>query len=145
MANDTNSPAQMIRTMRLIQIALAAGQLMFGGVALFVARPEGVSADISTNLIIVIGAMVGCIVASRKLFAVRLKAAQETQDVIEKLKVYQSAKIIQWALIEGAVLFAIVNYLIFADSVFMLIAMSGFVYFALLGVNTTEDLGQEIR
>lgn len=133
----------MIRNMRLVQIALAAGQLMFGGVAVLAIRPETANVDSSTNLLVVIGLMVGCIVASRQLFASRLKLAKQAPSITEKLQQYQSAKIIQWALIEGAVLFAIVNYLIYGDSVFMLVAMAGFVYFALLGPKPSEDLGIE--
>ncbi|MBS1608808.1 MAG: hypothetical protein JSS70_08630 [Bacteroidetes bacterium] len=106
-----NSPLQSIK---IFAIAIIAGATLFGGVAIFLNKigrvPMAPSLDpaISYAGIIIAAA---CIAISFLFFKKRSEAAAEANET-DKLNLFRSAIIIQFALVDAPAIFNVIAYLL---------------------------------
>lgn len=120
-----------VKTMQLIHLALLAGQVMFGIVTLFI-TPASKFEYTNTNdvhIFIVPVFAIAMVAISRFLFSKLLAGAASADNLSSKLVSYQSALIVQLALIEGASLFGIVVYTISSNLLYLFISALLVVYF----------------
>lgn len=90
---------------RMIHLALCTGPLAFLVVAHFTG-PK----DLNDPTIPYAAAAMGCMAAGFGFFALRLFYRPASREFAENLAPYLTAKIIQWAVVEGAALFNGVAY-----------------------------------
>jgi hypothetical protein len=114
------------RTLQIIYIALIAGQVLFGLMALFLHQMIGLDAGLndlkSVFIYIVPIFIVGGYFASRILYKNSLKKAKSRASLIEKMSDYRAALVVRYALLEGPSFFAIVSYLITGYLPFLVMA-----------------------
>lgn len=113
---------------RIIHGSLLTGLVLFTGVTILLLGDlqstfHGINYDLLTfygvGLALVFSALLGDYLVSKNMFA--KNAAEPTLKA--KLTGYQSSNIVKWAIIEGAALFNIVNFLIHADIIFLVLAV----------------------
>ena len=110
------------KTISIIFLALLMGQLLFAVVAFSITGSTTIVIDTKdVNLFIEIALVTGSFIASNVLYKQQLAAAIQQTDANSKLMRYQSALIIRCALLEGASLFGIVNYLSSANFLYLII------------------------
>jgi hypothetical protein len=121
------SIASYIRQNQIIAYAMILGQLLFVGVSIYLIKIKGAYFG-KTNLNEVFLYLaplltISCIVGGFVFFKSRMKLIKDKTNIIEKLIDYRSALIIRWALFEGPSFFAIMVYIITANSFFLCIVI----------------------
>ena len=132
----------LFKTMRIIHLALLAGQVLFAGVVFFLNHSTVISLDTSEILVIVAPVMgVAAFVGSIVFFKNQLQSVKDRATLKEKMGAYQTALIVRFALLESASLFNLVCYFITQNFLFLLIAMLMIIYFVVAWptVNSAES------
>ncbi|MES2266076.1 MAG: hypothetical protein V4520_04925 [Bacteroidota bacterium] len=127
-----NKPS--FKAIKIIHLALLAGQCLFAGVTLFLNSTK-TGFDTSKDkefLLIAIILTVGGFFAGNLLYKQVSGVAAKKVTYQEKIMTYQSALIIRYALLEGPSLFCIVCYFLTANLIFLLISGAIIIYFITL-------------
>lgn len=128
------------RTISLIHTALMSGIFLFASVVWYM---NGFTSKMHFNyqedvfLIVVPILALFSIFSGIQLFKKRVENTYPNQGLQTKLGIYQTALIIQWALLEGAALFSVVAFLLSANFLFMLIAI--FLLILLFNAKPSKD------
>ena len=129
---------KFLKTITILYLALLMGQLMFAVVAFSINGSTAVVIDTNDTIIFIEVIMVtGCFIASNILFKKQLADAAQQSDVKSKLMRYQTALIIRCALLEGASLFSIVNYMTGGNLLYLII--SGLIILYFLSFRPTKE------
>lgn len=122
----TQTSKTFFRTLTIIHIALLFGQLVFLSVALFLKLS---SDTIITNgfsfpfSVVVPLLVIGCLVASKVVYAITTKQAQSKDGITDKMQIFYVATIIKLALLEGPSLFTIVVFLLTGEVYFLIFTL----------------------
>ena len=127
----------------ILHKALLAGQILFAVVCFFLvytktqASPmEQLDRTLQVAAIILAG---GGFFAGTSLFKKKLLQIRDMQtDVKEKLPVYRTACIMQWALLEGPSLFTIICFFLTGNYAFIALATVLILLFAMLAPSKTK-------
>ncbi len=134
----TTSNPGTLRALLILHKIMLAGQLIFLMVAFFLGYKNLLPFQHSDALnrilqVLAIIFSVGGFYAGALLFKKRLLADKEMlSDPKEKLLRYRQACIIQWSLIEGPCIFAIVSFLLTGNYAFMALAVVLIMAFAMM-------------
>lgn len=122
-------PKTFLKTVSLIHIALVSGLCIFLIFVCFQIENSSVSLD-STNVFIYIVPCLAIIsyFGSTAIFQKLIKEIDSSEALEKKLKKYQTASIVKYALIEGPCLVAIVAYYSTTNNLHLVIAISLIVY-----------------
>lgn len=121
------------RQLSIIHLALGVGQVAFFGIAFLLTYTGSfTTANDPTlaNLLQIISPLmaIACIAMSYFLFNKQVKEGANLEGAEHEIA-YKAASIVRWALIEGASFFAIVCYLLTANTTFALIFLICFIAF----------------
>lgn len=94
-------------------------------------KPVAKDLDHLLQVIVIILAAVGFFVGNNYFKKKVLKQAQEPQTPQDKMSIYRHASIIQWALLEGPAIFAIISFLLTGNFAFLALAATLMILFAL--------------
>lgn len=100
---------------KIIFIALLTGQIVFAMVCVLLNKDKPVNDTINgneTNMLIVAIISLSLLIASFYIPRIRLEKIRQVEDIKRRLYDYRATLIIKFALVEGATLFAIVQYLL---------------------------------
>ncbi len=137
-SQDQQQPNSFLKTITIIHLALLMGQLIFAVLAFTINGSTAIVIDTNdTYLFVEIIMVIGCFIASTILFKRQLVEAIQQGDVSSKLTRYQTALIIRCALLEGASLFGIVNYMISGNLLYLII--SGLIILYFLSFRPTKE------
>ena len=137
-----------IRTLKMIHLAMIAGQVLFAAVAFFLVF-TGMLDKSANNLYILFRYLVpvcilGGLIGSHFVFRSRLEVIRSDSELSEKLLEYRTTLIIRYAMLEGGTFIALVAYLVVGNHIYLLAAVLVILYFLTLVPNTervTADLG----
>lgn len=132
-------PKTFVRTVKIIHLALLAGQLLFFVVAFTQTPPHKFDLNFATDPLIIVAPLmaISCFVLSNILFSQQLGIAVNQTSLMGKITRYQIASIIRFALIEGSSLFAIVAFLISGNLLFAMV--SGLLILVFIANRPTKD------
>lgn len=122
-----------IKTLKLIHLALQAGQVFFIVVAFFLRNTGAFPApfeDWNIFLIAVLLITASAIGAGLFIFKQRMDAIAGSKALADKLTDYRAAAIVKYALAEGPSFFAVVAYLLTGNMIILGIAVAIIAYFA---------------
>tara|TARA_B100000508_G_C11465884_1_gene282551 strand:- start:35104 stop:35592 length:489 start_codon:yes stop_codon:yes gene_type:complete len=134
MENQIYTSKQYLTSLRVIHFALLLGQIIFAAITLLLGGDETNSqSGLDSNLIIapvliVSGILIGYFIEQNKL-----KNLDHRAPLKAKLDKYRTILITKYSLVEGAVLFSIVNYLLTSNFVFLIYALFGIAYMVFIG------------
>ena len=140
---ETNSitSKEYFRTLKIIYLALIAGQVIFSLTVVFLIYTGEFNEDFPEMekifFILVPVLVIGGYLGGRMFFKKRLETAILKPGLPEKLADYQSALIIRYALLEGPSMLAFIAYLLTADIFFIVIA--GFIIIIFITLRPTVD------
>jgi hypothetical protein len=129
--------AGYLKSLKIIHLALLAGQCMFLAVMVFlvvrnILPPVSSSLD-KTFQVIALLVSFAAVFGSIRIFKKRLLAINAAaENISEKTVQYRVANIIQWAMIEGATLFSIICFFLTGNYAFAALAIALIVFFAML-------------
>lgn len=138
MTNLEQNFKQYFNILRILHLSLLATVVAFGVVIQVVLLPTGNFGSIeNSSLYVNLGAgyMIFAIAIGYWLFGNQMKNAKASNNLNDKLHTYRSASIIRWALLEGAVLVALIFYLLSGSVVLLAVAGISLVAFLLLHPN----------
>jgi hypothetical protein len=118
----------------ILFFALLAGQVMFSLVMLGLLITENVVVQADANLlnillVVVVFAGATSVVASTKVYRLKLQSIPATVTLAEKLVQFRSACIIRWAILEFPSLLAVVASFVTGNMIFLALAGIMMVYF----------------
>lgn len=107
--------SQYFRTIRILQLALVAGQVVFAGISLLLTKDGRLTAN--TELIPIFNIIVPVLVAagiagSMVLFRTKVNQAKMEPELTAKMAGYRGALVLKYAMLEGPSLFAVIAYLL---------------------------------
>jgi hypothetical protein len=143
--NLPQTPAIFLRTITLIHLALAAGQVLFGVVVLSINDRIIINVrDMHDPMVYLVPLLaVTCFFLSNFLFKKALSSAIKPESTLrQKLMYYQTALIIRLALLEGPSLFGIVAFFLTGSLFFLLISAFLVCYFSY--IRPTKDNIEEV-
>jgi hypothetical protein len=129
--------AGYLQSLRIIHLALLAGQCLFLAVMVFlvvrnILPPVSPSLDKTFQvmaLLVSFAAVLGAINIFKKRLS-SINAAAE--NIAEKITQYRAASILKWAMIEGATLFSLICFFLTGNYSFAALAIALIIFFALL-------------
>jgi hypothetical protein len=124
-----------VKSMKIIFLALLAGQVMFATLAWFMQRLgvyAGFESLVTPLLVLVPLLAASAIGIGIFIFNRRMTELQAKSSLSEKLNDYRAAVIVKYALAEGPVFFAIVAYMLTGNMVILGIALACILYFAFM-------------
>ena len=135
--------AQAIKTMGILHKAMLGGLIVVAGITFYIVYNglfhQGLQAyDHELQLAAIVFSFGGFFLGSA-IFKKKVSAERDAStDLISKLNGYRTAAIIRWALLEGAVLFALVCFLMVGNYAFLALALVFMVFLAVVGPNKTK-------
>ncbi|RWY57116.1 hypothetical protein [Mucilaginibacter gilvus] len=138
--NLPQTPTTFLRTITIIHLALAAGQVLFGIVVLSLNKRIIINVrDTRDPLVYAVPALaIICFVLSGFLYKKVLSGGIRPDSTLKgKLMMYQTALIIRLALLEGPSLFGIVAFFLTGSLFFLLISLVLIGYF--IYIRPTKD------
>ena len=146
----TTEPAEIknqIRITKSIYYSLAAGLLLFFIVIVVLIQDKDPSAgkDID-NIFTLIVPVFGLIImfSSRMIYNRLISKLDASKSLIQKISGYRTAKIVAWAMIESAYIFALVATRLTSNYLYVAVYIFLFGYFLLLRPST-ESLIRDMR
>jgi hypothetical protein len=127
----TQTPKTFLKTLSIIHLALIAGQVLFAITALGIKTKHQTDVKNSNEafmFIVPLLALAG-FVAGHMLFKQQVNKLSGETSLKEKIKGYQGAVIVRFALLEGPSLFAIVAFLLTKNLLFLLVSALIILYF----------------
>jgi uncharacterized membrane protein len=126
METRSQTSKEYFKALMIIFVALISGQVMFGLVAFFLNLASDFSQgfqDLGRILLILVCVFTaGAYLGGRMLFKKRMDAAKKMDSLTDKMTEYRAAVIVRFALLEGPSFFAIVEFSLTGDLVFLIIA-----------------------
>ncbi len=122
-----------IKTLKLIHLALLAGQVFFLAVAWFLRSTGAFPAPFEEWTIFLLAVLLitaSAISAGLFIFKQRMASIAGRTALAEKLTDYRAAAIVKYALAEGPSFFAVVAYLLTGNMIILGIAVAIIAYFA---------------
>lgn len=112
------------------------GMLLFGVIAFFLNNsgafePVAKDLDHPLQVIVIILAAAGFFIGNNYFKRKVLQQAQELQIPQDKMAIYRHASIIQWALLEGPAIFAVISFALTGNFAFLALAATVVILFAL--------------
>ncbi len=134
----------ILKTLSLIHAACCSGLLLCAGVVFFLngSFSSSIDSDDVFVYVVPIVAMAGYF-GSAFLYKELINKLTKDQSLVQRLRQYQTANIIKYALIEGPAFLAIVAYFQSGNALFMMIAACLIAYL-IFQRPTLEKLQQEI-
>ena len=137
-----------IRALKMIHLAMTAGQVLFAVIAFILIITNSLDKS-ANNLYILFRYVVpvcilGGLIGSHFVFRTRLEVIRTDTELAEKLNEYRITLIIRYAMLEGGSIVALVAYLVVGHMVYLGAAILVILYFLTLIPNTervTNDLG----
>lgn len=126
-----------LRTNKIIYLALLVGMLVFAAVAFFLnenSRILKLDAENPFSFVVPIVLFVG-ITAGKFMFNTLMKKMEHAKSMQEKIGIYTSSSLIQYAFIEGAVMLSIVTFMMSGNLFFLIFMVVGVLYFLSLMPN----------
>lgn len=124
----------------IIHGALTVGQVLFAAITLIAKNGKEMdpSQSETNNLLLIMALLMvsGGIALGTIFFKRKLKAIQESNNLVDKLSDYSTALIIRFALMEAASLFCIVGYLLTSNYIFL--GFSGIVLILFIVLRPTK-------
>jgi glucan phosphoethanolaminetransferase (alkaline phosphatase superfamily) len=144
-SNLPQTPATFFRTITLIHLALAIGQVLFGIVVLSLNKRIIINIrDTHDPMVYLVPLMaITCFILSGFLFKKVLSSGIKPGSTLkQKLVIYQTALIIRLALLEGPSLFGIVAFFLTGSLFFLIISATLVAYFIYIRPtrNTIEEI-----
>ena len=129
--------AGFLKSLRILHLALLAGQCMFLAMVVFVATRNTTSpVSLQTDKILQVIALLvsfAAVFGSMTLFKKKLLKINDTaENITEKTTQYRAANILQWAMLEGASLFSVICFFLTGNYSFAALAIALIVFFAIL-------------
>lgn len=145
--NNQSNPKENFKITFIIYFALLAGIMMFALLAYFF--PDGHEVGQNENLLNIFTYLVPTfavfeIFLSRFMYGKFIMQIQSNATLFEKISKYRTAKIISWALLEGAALFSVVAFII-TRSVFFYIVLFVIVIAFILSKPTLDEFINDFR
>ncbi len=142
MENETFTSKQYFTSLTVIHAALVLGQLLFAIISVFLNQTsEDIKDEADLFTIILVPALLGAgIIVGSLISQNKLAKIKEESSLGSKLQEYRTILIIKFALVEGPVLFGIVQYLITANYYFLLFAAAGIVYMVFVRPSKIETI-----
>ena len=116
-------PRQFLLTLRIINLALIVGQLIFAGIIIFlIDNGNSPLLEEYNNLFLSIAFIFtfGAIFASNSIYKSKLKGILPGKTVFEKLQAYRVAIILKYGILEGAGMFSIMACFIIGNFLFLI-------------------------
>ena len=137
--NLPQTPKTFVRTITIIHLAMLLGQVLFVVVAYSITKSTTIDIKNTKDpfLFVVPIMAIGCFIASVFVFKSQINVAANKPTLKGKLMAYQTALIIQVALLQGASLFGIVVYEITRNFFYLLISILIILYFII--IRPTKD------
>ncbi|MDP4252570.1 MAG: hypothetical protein Q8938_01085 [Bacteroidota bacterium] len=131
-----SSKASDLKALRILFLALLAGQVMLGSIAVLINALRGsalaADPDLARIFLILVPAvavvLTGC---SHILFRKRLEEIRQMTDSDALFLAYRAACIVRWALSEVPSLLAIIAYLLTGKTLLLAIAVALVIHFAI--------------
>jgi hypothetical protein len=125
------NPKNIIKTTRIIHLALLIGQILFATVVFLSVQNPVVDLHAGNDVIFYIAPfmIISMMFVGSLLYKNQIKKAAEKTTINEKLGIYQTAIIMRCAASEGASLFCIVCTLISGNLFYLVLAGINIVYF----------------
>lgn len=128
------NPKENFKINFIIYFALLTGIMMFALLAYFF--PRGQEVGLKESVLNIFTYMVPTftvfeIFLSRFIYNKYIKQIQSNASLLEKIGKYRTAKIISWALLEGAALFSVVAFFITRSSFFYIVLFAILIAFIL--------------
>lgn len=145
--NTPQTPAAALRTIKIIHLALAAGQILFAVTVILINKRININLrDPHDPLVYAVPALaVVCFFLSNFLFKNILGSTLKPESgLMQKLGAYQTASIVRLALLEGPSLFGIVAFFFTGAIYFLLISgllVAWFIYLR----PTTDSIGEALE
>lgn len=142
MSQNQQTSKAYFKNLNLIHLAMLAGQILFVIVALYLEltqtgqHPDEIEGAEIYFMIVAILTVSG-ILGSKLLYESLTKNAQKKESIIEKMQAYQSALIVRLAILEGAILFAIVVFLLASEMLVLAFAAVLLLFF--VGAKPTKQ------
>ena len=146
----TSEPAEIknhIRITNTIYYSLAAGMLLFFIVIIVLIQDKEILSDTNIdNIFMMIVPVFGFIMMfiSRMFYNQLISKADAGTSLIQKISVYRTAKIVTWAMLEGACFFALVATLLTSNYLYVAVFIFLFGYFFLMKPSK-ESLIRDMR
>lgn len=136
MLSEKNNPeiSNQFKTLNIIYYSLIFGMILFFVVVLIINQSRGIVANNELDFVFTLAIpLFGFLMmfASRIIYNQLISKNSSNENLLQKISIYRSSKIITWALIESACLLSLVaamlspNYLYFVVFIFLL----GYFYF----------------
>ncbi|MFM2358038.1 MAG: hypothetical protein RLY16_30 [Bacteroidota bacterium] len=138
MANDINKSSSSFRSLVLLHRALLAGQVVMGVMMYYLRStslnpPFNLELDRILQAVAIALAAIAYLVGTKWFFTKKIKEARESNgSTADKFAIYRTASLVQWALLEGTTLFAIVAFYLTGNLAFLVMAGMLVLIFALL-------------
>ena len=124
---EINSIPQQHKINNILFLSLLIGQLLFTAVAVFVVQSGnlGISDEELDSIFIIIVPLFGmtAMFISRFIYNKKAELVKMEPDKLKRISVYRTAKIISWAMVEGAVFFSLVIYIYTSKDVYIAVAL----------------------
>lgn len=130
--------------LRIIHLALLAGQLLFSGVVFYLVYAKimlpSLQEQDKTFQLLAIAIAVIAYYSGNYLFKKKMSQLKENVNasITEKFVQYRTACLIQWALLEAATLFCGISFLLVGNYAFLALGGVLILWFALLAPNKTK-------
>lgn len=123
MNTNKQTSREYFKSLKIIYYALIAGQLFFASTSLYLQLSGNFDTEVKdirdVFLYVVPLFVIAGIFGSNYIFKIKIKAAKNKPNLMEKMFDYRGALIVRYALLEGPSFFCIVVYLMTGDIVFM--------------------------
>lgn len=131
--NVQQTPKGFLKVLSIIHGAFITGLLLFGFVAVLIKCNHQMSVKLTNDPFIMVVPLLAAagLIAGQLIFKNQLSRLNN-ESLKEKIKGYQSATIIRFALLEGPALFAIVAFILSWNMLFLGIAGALILYFSSL-------------
>ena len=145
----TTEPAEIknqIRITKSIYYSLAAGLLLFFIVIVLIQDKDPSAGKDINNIFTLIVPVFGLIImfSSRMIYNRLISKLDASKSLIQKISGYRTAKIVAWAMIESACIFALVATRLTSNYLYVAVYIFLFGYFLLLR-SSTESLIRDMR
>jgi hypothetical protein len=138
--------ANYLKSLKIVHRALLAGQCIMLAIVLYLvmqqSMPAAKPALDKTLQVIALLVSFAVVFGAAAVFKKRLAVINNMGNLAEKSNHYRKANLIQWAMVEVAVLFSISCFLLTGNYAFAALAIALMVFFALLGPSRLKTMLQ---
>ena len=142
MQNESKKPGAL-KALQILHRAMLLGQVLFAAIAFYLQYSGNFIASLKGHdqllQVIAIVLSFGGFFIGSSLFKKKMQQLKESSPTLKtKLAAYRSAAIIQWALLEGPVLFSVICFMLVGNYAFLALAVVFILLFAVTTPNKTK-------